>query len=647
MKEREKMKKKNIFRKLILINFMFMLVFVLFAFQANSVKAAGGEYLTQVDFEEYDDEYQYFLSCKYLFDDIGFIHFENDDEIYGDWRFTLSSKYILDYTLFNYDYNYTVFEIINLIYSEHEHEYFEIWFLYYPSVGKILPYITLDVDQYNILDDNVYKVMEIEFIEDHYHYILLNEDGMYFIEIEPESNYGNIYIERDGYTVPWDIANLKVGDRLTNISFHNESDPAILLKNIEDMNPVINGETAFITSYDNPVSLDDILFGIMAYDNEDGDITHLINVDANNYDPEDEEFALGEYIIELSVEDSSGNVAFLTVHVFVKDITSPVISGKKTYSQSYTEKLNVETVLNALSVSDNYDVDLVITIKENNYTSNYSQLGAKTIVFKAVDSSENETEYIVTINVIDDVVPVFTGPTSIMKGQEQILSLQSILAQISVNDIKDPEVEFSVVSDNYTGKGNMLGEYQIKLKAEDASGNIAYHVITINVVDDIPPVFYVDNFFINVEDVVHLSRQDIIDILMASGQISGGGIMSVSFVIDDYTDNEDVPGIYPMAVSYDSSNGSGGLVSFAIQVLSTAEEDEDPIIIEEPELSFWKKITKPFVDVWDWLNKPVVEDGNFVYGYFVAIGFVLLIVGGLLLFKPTKRNYRGRGRYHR
>ena len=432
---------------------------------------------------------------------------------------------------------------------------------------------------------------------------------------------------------------INVGDK---VIWHGTGPTGLWEKYVEpDHVPVFNGETAFITNIDDLITIAEIMSRIKAIDNEDGDITHLIEIELDDYSWARTEIMNGTYAgnalgasftIDLVVTDSAENTAQLAIHVFIKDITEPVITGPTQYNQSYTTKKNVGTILSALNATDNYDTSVEVKVKNDNYTANYNQIGSYDIIFNATDTSNNEALYIVTVNVIDDIAPIFSGPMTIMKGQAETLTLQSILNQITVNDVIDTNVNFVVKTDKYTGNGNKVGSWEIVLEATDLSGNVATHTITITVKDNIPPVFYVDNFFVHVDDVVNLTRQDIIDLLTASGQLQISGTTTFSFLLNEYEGNENVPGIYGVMVKSTSNDGTEKQVSLAIQVNETGEDDDDDIIIDEKKNLFTK--------FWDWVKSPTVEDGKFYNGYYILIGIAFL---GLFIYfyKPKKyKRYR-------
>ena len=190
---------------------------------------------------------------------------------------------------------------------------------------------------------------------------------------------------------------------------------------------------------------------------------------------------------------------------------------------------------------------------------------------------------------VDNVKPVFSGPVTISTSNNTIMTESDIRAQITASDEIDGNVtsKITLVEDNYSGKGNKVGSYTITYSVTDNAGNTATHIVTIQRIDSIPPtIWVVDGVSLRVTPTTPLTRNQIIDILEATGQVQVNATTTFSFPLDEYTGNEETPGIYSMAVLSRSTNGNENLHSFSIQVLDVETDDDDLITKEE---STWFK----------------------------------------------------------
>ncbi|VEU82756.1 immunoglobulin-like domain-containing protein [Acholeplasma hippikon] len=359
----------------------------------------------------------------------------------------------------------------------------------------------------------------------------------------------------------------------------------------DNTRPAISGQETFVVSVDDPKPVSFFQGYLSAYDETDGNITNRITVKSENYTANSS--TLGTYQITFSVKDTAQNESTLVVNVQVVDVTKPVITGNTSIADiSYTQTWNINTFKSTLTVTDNVDNLNAsnIVVESDGYTSNKTNLGTYTVVYSVTDSSGNKATFTKQVRVIDDVAPVFSGPTAITKPNNSILTVNDIKAQLSANDVKegDKKAQITVKTDNYTGKGNITGSYTIVFEVKDSKGNTATHTVTVTVADNIPPVWYIQNgVSIKLISPATLTRQQILDLLVATGQLNINSTTQINFIIDEYTGHEDTAGFYSVTIGYSDSSGNEGIKNLDIEVVSN--ENTTPIVIE-PEQNFFEKV---------------------------------------------------------
>ncbi len=331
----------------------------------------------------------------------------------------------------------------------------------------------------------------------------------------------------------------------------------------DQLSPVINGETNYITNVDNPVSIATIKSGLSAIDNIDGYIpsSQFVLV-SDGYT--DNAGTLGIYDVRYKVADSSGNEAFVTVKVHVVDVTKPTITGTSNYTTSYNQSIAITTITSGLSAVDNYDGPITPVLVTDNYSANAEIVGTHTITYKAVDSSGNESNiFTVNVKVEDKVKPVISGKNSYETSYNSKLAVNTIKNALSANDEYDGNLTTSITlkSDNYSANYNRKGAYQMVFTVKDSSNNSVDYTVNITVVDKIKPVISGQNLYTSgtqnkiLESTVRaaLSANDDYD-----------GALTVELVEDNYSSKYQVPGEY--TIKYKATDTSNNTTFYTVTI---------------------------------------------------------------------------------
>lgn len=427
-------------------------------------------------------------------------------------------------------------------------------------------------------------------------------DGQWGVISEIEMEIYESTTVQGGYDVEISIFNptqqygehFEVSDSTTQIYLTN-------IIQIPDSRLAINGQENFATSVDDARPVSFFQSYLTAWDETDGDLTDDIYIISDNYTPN--VHTLGHYAVTFGVQDNAGNEATLQVYIHVVDITSPVITGNASVVEiSYTQTYNYQNFRTTLSVNDNYD-DLDnddIYILENEYAGNETTLGTYNITYAASDASENVGTFVKTVVVIDDVAPTISGPTVLTKPTTSVLTISQILSQLSAYDEKEGNVTSSltVISDAYTGNANRVGSYNIMFEASDSSGNTTTHLLTVTVTDNIPPVWYIrDGVSIVLQQPQSIDLAQIRQILITTHQLTITSTTQTTWLVDNYTDNEETPGVYTMALGWSNLQGDEGVINFAITVVEATEVD----ITEPVHVPWYQHVWNFIAGIFSWI----------------------------------------------
>ena len=355
----------------------------------------------------------------------------------------------------------------------------------------------------------------------------------------------------------------------------NKSTHTVNVNVVDKVTPIINGTNSYTQGNNQKLSLDTIKAGLTATDDVDGNLTTSITLKTDNYSANYSK--VGTYTIIYTVSDEAGNSCDYPITVKVVDKIAPIIKGTNTYTQGNNQKISVESIKASLTASDDTDGNLTtsITLKADNYSNKFNNVGSHIVVFTVSDKAGNVSDFTVTINVVDRIAPVLSGPTSIDKAYNLSLTLDDILQQFTVTDETSNLTweNISVVRDDYSLNSNTPGSYVIHLQVKDGANNYSeIHTLTINVIDDIPPVFIVSGV-INVKQSLVLSENDLINILKIKGVYDESND-SLTVLQNDYVNNEKTVGVYD--VIYEIANDEGvSRYSFKVKVHGNSEEVDD------------------------------------------------------------------------
>lgn len=387
-----------------------------------------------------------------------------------------------------------------------------------------------------------------------------------------------------------------------SITFKN-----ITIKKTDFVKPVINGSSVFYVNVDKKTPLSEILKNYTSVDETDGDVA--INVVNDNYTGK--EGVVGSYVVNLSSSDKSGNTAEMVLTIHVVDGTKPTISGQSEYVSNMSSPITEAVIRSKLTALDNYDKNLTIQLVNDGFTGNEQKLGTYKITYKVVDSSTNESElFEVNVTTKDDIKPVITGTSNFTASSSGAITIDYIKSQLSVNDNISSNLSIEILEDNYSNHTSIVGSYEIKFYVVDEAGNCSdFYVVTISVVDNIPPVFWSNNNAFNVDESLTLTHEQIVAVLIAQAGLNPadvtGFVPNEGMSYNVASINE--VGVY--SLSYRVQLNDGRVMDLEGNVNVIGEEDK---VIEEikPEekveqrvKNLWQKIGDFFKNLWNWIVK--------------------------------------------
>ncbi|HQN74926.1 MAG TPA: Ig-like domain repeat protein [Bacillota bacterium] len=338
---------------------------------------------------------------------------------------------------------------------------------------------------------------------------------------------------------------------------------------IDTSSPYFIGSGTIISYFDQPITVAEIQNSLTAYDDIDGDLTSRIVIKSDNYS--DNMQTLGSYTVVFEVADNSANTTEITINIEVVDVLAPVFSEVGVIQAVYPNVYTPEDIRLMMTASDNYDGDVStnITLVTDNYSLNANVVGTYTMEFTVTDSSGNSVNRTQEIQVIDNEGPVISGTDNISVGYDQTLTVSAVKAGLSAVDNYDESSELEIIleSDNYTENKNTLGNYSMRFSVTDSSGNKTTKTLTVNVIDAVGPIVYLNSSIIQVYADTVLSLSDFAKLLVKTNELDKEQDYFITIRYDSYSNFSTKPGTYHMYLDFMDGYGNTIAKDFQINVI--------------------------------------------------------------------------------
>ncbi|MFW5842064.1 MAG: hypothetical protein ACOCU2_02110 [Bacillota bacterium] len=242
----------------------------------------------------------------------------------------------------------------------------------------------------------------------------------------------------------------------------------------------------------------------------------------------------------------------------VQDSAPPEFQGNGLLLTSYDTVLSVETIMSDyLSAHDEIDGDVSdhIHVISDNYTDHETTVGDYEVVFGVYDSSNNHTEFNLTIRVKDDIAPNIDGPDTLNVNVNNPPSVDALITNNYIfHDGYDSEIQsYTIIEDNYTNNTTELGEKTVTFRITDAAHNQTDHTVTVDIRDTEAPELDVPSSIAWVQSESYQER-DLLTYVSATDNHSTQSTIEIT--IDSHTLPADfnVPGDY--TVTYKAVDAS-------------------------------------------------------------------------------------------
>jgi len=254
------------------------------------------------------------------------------------------------------------------------------------------------------------------------------------------------------------------------------------------------------------------------------------------------------------------------------DLNGPVFSGNCVVISNVDDPFTLVEIRAGISAIDSIsgDVTAGISVILDEYTGNEETLGEYSIIFQAMDTAANITDFECTVKVVDIADPVISGPGTVVIPYPQTKTIAELQALLSASDNYDGSLSanLSMTANGYTANAALTGTYTVSFSVADSSGNTGTYSLTVNVVDDLAPVFTGITEMTIGYDIV-LSIPDVQDSLSVLDGYDGDLTGSIFVKTNGLTGHEHEIGEYVIIFSVTDSSGNTSDKTVLIKIVDT------------------------------------------------------------------------------
>ncbi len=321
---------------------------------------------------------------------------------------------------------------------------------------------------------------------------------------------------------------------------------------------------------------------------------------------------LGVYEITFEVTSAVGVSSNFKIYIDVKDLTAPKMIKeyskthfKFTKSDVMVEKAH-DIIVNSIMAFDNcslFEINKYVQIIAFDAAS---PTGIYNGIVYMSDDAGNESEYSISIEIVDDVFIRFTmnSAFTIVSCEEKKYSSDFIeSAEIKAYGLEGETLEVKVKNDNDVIL-DRPGIYFLEYVASDNDGNYSITKHIVNVIDTNKPQFTLDESKVYVVTGTRLSHNDFDTIIRMKINDSRDYVYEV--INDQYSESDGDLGQYEYEIELTYLNEDGDLseekkkLSFIIEVLEEVKtQNNEPIWY----LETWdiiKKIGQKIIAIIKW-----------------------------------------------
>lgn len=291
-------------------------------------------------------------------------------------------------------------------------------------------------------------------------------------------------------------------------------------------------EGVYVMDYDQPKTEAELKAQLIVSDPKGGPIK--VDLVAGDYNLEN--IKVGQYFLKYKASDAMSNTSYFNLLVRVIDRANPVIVGQEAWILEHGKPMSLETILSQMTVSDNVDTltyqDIEVT--KDTYSPNQNRAGSYELELSLKDASLNETKKTLTIQVVDKVAPVITGPDIIYTYlSDGVLTSAQIKQMFKAVDAHDGDLSEQITVQMMDYNGSFTKMHTLYVRCRDVAGNESLKILQIHVIDDTAPIFQTTEYILTLAAFQAMSREEVIAWLTSKLEATGIQATNLTILLDE------------------------------------------------------------------------------------------------------------------
>lgn len=356
------------------------------------------------------------------------------------------------------------------------------------------------------------------------------------------------------YKIYDDLGNEEYYNVFINVLYDKDKSPKIIDNGMPDVLDITSN-----------ITLSKIKEYFIAIDSDSSDITKNI-IFETDFNEDNKE--IKEYYIKATIINSQGYGDCYIKTFNIDDLSAPTILNNE-ITCSYNKLYEITNIIDLIGVEDY--TTYTYEVLNDYYTKSYNVIGKYALKLKLIDKFDNLAEYVIWINVVDDIKP-YVLSRNIKTTTSRILSDDDIEESLIISD--KTKYKCTIYLDNYKDNYNKIGEYLISVDVVDSFDNktIVYLYINVVIENDI----FCINGLIKTYNNKSYSEEELITLFRGLTDYDYD-TESISSIDSLYFKTPFDPGRYEISLTTTSTDGHEYYEVYRIMVIESDEEDNKEI----------------------------------------------------------------------